>query len=100
MELSSAVDSAVGDNGRGEGGPGTSVDMYASLCLCDNGKEKSQEVNRSRSPRLKKAHPQIFPNLGTVSCTYRSFKYIGRTTNKNPKNPARFQHLEVQPVGS
>ena len=94
------MDSAVGDNGRGEGGPGTSVDMYASLCLCDNGKEKSQEVNRSRSPRLKKAHPQIFPNLGTVSCTYRSFKYIGRTTNKNPKNPARFQHLEVQPVGS
>jgi hypothetical protein len=43
MELSSAVDSAVGDNGRGEGGPDTSVDICASLC--DNGKERSQEVN-------------------------------------------------------
>ena len=30
MKLSSVVESAVGDNGRGEGA--TSVDIYASLC--------------------------------------------------------------------
>ena len=58
MKLSSAVDSAVGDNGR-EGG--TSVDIYASLC--NNGviqtmvRSRAKEVNRSRSPRLNEAHP-------------------------------------------
>lgn len=56
MNPSSAVDSAVGDDGRGE--VGRSVDIYA--ILCNSGviqtMSRAKIVNRSRSPRLNEAH--------------------------------------------
>lgn len=58
MKLSSAVDSAVGDNGR----DGTSVDILDAI-LCNSGviqtmvRNRAKKVNRSRSPRLNEAHP-------------------------------------------
>ena len=62
MKLSSAVDSAVGDNGRGEGG--SSVDILDAI-LCSSGviqtmvRNRAKKVNRSRSPRLNEAHPEM-----------------------------------------
>ena len=62
IKLSSAVDSAVGDNGRGEGG--SSVDILDAI-LCNSGvihtmvRNRAKKVNRSRSPRLNEAHPEI-----------------------------------------
>jgi hypothetical protein len=65
MNPSSAVDSAVGDDGRGE--VGRSVDIYA--ILCNSGviqtmvRSRANIVNRSRSPRLNEAHHR---GLGTL----------------------------------
>lgn len=67
MKLSSAMDSVVGDNGRGEGG--TSVDIYASLCnsgmIQTMVRSRAKKVNRSRSPRLNEAHPSPCRNTTT-----------------------------------
>ena len=71
MKPSSAVDSAVGDDGR----VGRSVDIYA--ILCNSGviqtmvRGRAKIVNRSRSPRLNETHhggTLIQPITSGASC--------------------------------
>jgi hypothetical protein len=62
MELSSAMDSVIGDDDRGEGG--RSVDIINSS-LCDVSQSMMTVRSRTkkvRSPRLNETHPQGLNN--------------------------------------
>lgn len=62
MKPSSAMDSALGDIGRGV--VGATVDIYAILCNSDviqiMVRSRAKIVNRSRSPRLNETHGGIY----------------------------------------